>query len=234
MPYAAWLRWAFVKPATNDHSRLRNPICCRAFHWQTTWDLSCAVTCSGSRRPTFPSRSTNVLQTRRDRVYPLRKALFQRRTFLSGRRVCCRTCDGKPPNHGSVAAQGQLRHPGPCAEKARREPSIAHATSAGMKRQVAVESAAGRSAQRSHIVKRFVREARARARSTIRTSRPFPHGWSDGRGAPFIVMEYIDGRPLSALLDLGKPLSQSRIVPWRVRLRRRSSKRIRKGSSIAI
>ena len=62
------------------------------------------------------------------------------------------------------------------------------------------------------IVKRFVREARAGAKVSHPNIATVHMVGQTEEGAPFIVMEYIDGRPLSALLDLGKPLSQSRIV----------------------
>lgn len=90
--------------------------------------------------------------------------------------------------------------------------TVYRATQAGMERQVAVKVLRADLLKDPDIVKRFVREARAGAKVSHPNIATVHMVGQTEEGAPFIVMEYIDGRPLSALLDLGKPLSPSRIV----------------------
>lgn len=90
--------------------------------------------------------------------------------------------------------------------------TVYRATQAGMERQVAVKVLRADLLKDPDIVKRFVREARAGAKVSHPNIATVHMVGQTEEGAPFIVMEYVGGRSLSALLDLGKPLSQSRIV----------------------
>ena len=81
------------------------------------------------------------------------------------------------------------------------------ATQVGMERQVAVKVLRADLLKDPDIVKRFVREARAGAKISHPNIATVHMVGQTEDGVPFIVMEYVPGRPLSALLDKGKPIS---------------------------
>ncbi|HNI59567.1 MAG TPA: protein kinase, partial [Pseudomonadota bacterium] len=86
------------------------------------------------------------------------------------------------------------------------------ATQVGMERQVAVKVLRADLLKDPDIVKRFVREARAGAKISHPNIATVHMVGQTEDGVPFIVMEYVPGRPLSALLDKGKPLSLGKLT----------------------
>ncbi len=86
------------------------------------------------------------------------------------------------------------------------------ATQVGMERQVAVKVLRADLLKDPDIVKRFVREARAGAKISHPNIATVHMVGQTEDGVPFIVMEYVPGRPLSALLDQGKPIGLSKLV----------------------
>ena len=90
--------------------------------------------------------------------------------------------------------------------------TVYRASQAGMERQVAVKVLRADLLKDPDIVKRFIREARAGAKISHPNIATVHMVGQTEEGAPFIVMEYIDGRSLSALLDKGRPLPLAKIV----------------------
>ena len=90
--------------------------------------------------------------------------------------------------------------------------TVYRASQAGMERQVAVKVLRADLLKDPDIVKRFVREARAGAKLSHANIATVHMVGQTEDGVPFIVMEYIDGRPLSALLDKGRRLPLGKIV----------------------
>ena len=86
------------------------------------------------------------------------------------------------------------------------------ATQVGMERQVAVKVLKADLLKDPDIVKRFVREARAGAKVSHPNIATVHMVGQTEDGVPFIVMEYVPGRPLSALLDKGKPLPLGKLT----------------------
>ena len=85
------------------------------------------------------------------------------------------------------------------------------AKQAGMERQVAVKVLRSDLLKDPDVVKRFVREARAGAKLSHPNIATVHLVGQTEEGVPFLVMEYVPGRPLSSLLR-GKPLSLQKIV----------------------
>src|SRR5262245_55701808 len=72
--------------------------------------------------------------------------------------------------------------------------------------RVAIKFLLPQALARDDVVKRFLREAQAAARiRSEHVARVFDTG-TFNNGAPYLVMEYLDGRDLSAVLRAGGPV----------------------------
>jgi serine/threonine protein kinase len=90
--------------------------------------------------------------------------------------------------------------------------TVYRASQVGMERQVAVKVLRADLLKDPDVIKRFVREARAGAKISHPNIATVHMVGQTEDGVPFIVMEYIDGRSLSALLDKGRRLGLGKIV----------------------
>ncbi|MBL9042186.1 MAG: protein kinase [Myxococcales bacterium] len=90
--------------------------------------------------------------------------------------------------------------------------TVYRASQVGMERQVAVKVLRADLLKDPDVIKRFVREARAGAKISHPNIATVHMVGQTEDGVPFIVMEYIDGRSLSALLEKGRRLGLGKIV----------------------
>ncbi len=90
--------------------------------------------------------------------------------------------------------------------------TVYRAMQSSMDRQVAVKVLSSELLTDPSIIKRFVREARAGARLSHPNIATVHLVGQTDEGVPYIVMEYIEGPPLSALLEADAPLPAERIL----------------------
>ena len=103
--------------------------------------------------------------------------------------------------------------------------TVYRAVQAGMDRQVAVKVLRADLVKDTEIVKRFIREARAGAKLNHPNIATVHLVGQTEDGVPFLVMEYVEGSALAALLDASAPGSRGRPLPL--------SRIVRIGSQIA-
>ncbi|MCS6912452.1 MAG: protein kinase [Myxococcota bacterium] len=90
--------------------------------------------------------------------------------------------------------------------------TVYRALQTGMDRQVAVKILRADLLQDPTVVKRFIREARAGARLCHPNIATVHLVGQTEEGVPYIVMEYVEGEPLSALLSEQGPLPPGRLL----------------------
>lgn len=90
--------------------------------------------------------------------------------------------------------------------------TVYRATQVGIDREVAVKLLRADLLKDPDVVKRFVREARAGARLNHSNIATVHMVGQTEEGVPFLVMEFVEGEPLSAVLGVDKPLPLRRIV----------------------
>ncbi len=90
--------------------------------------------------------------------------------------------------------------------------TVYRAIQVGIDREVAVKILRADLLKDADVIKRFLREARAGARLSHPNIATVHTVGQTEEGVPFLVMEYVEGVPLSGLLGVGKPLPLRRIV----------------------
>ncbi len=90
--------------------------------------------------------------------------------------------------------------------------TVYRANQVGIDREVAVKILRADLLKDADVIKRFLREARAGARLNHPNIATVHTVGQTEEGVPFLVMEYVEGVPLSGLLGVGKPLPLRRIV----------------------
>jgi tRNA A-37 threonylcarbamoyl transferase component Bud32 len=90
--------------------------------------------------------------------------------------------------------------------------TVYRATQVGIDREVAVKLLRADLLKDPDVIKRFIREARAGARLNHPNIATVHMVGQSDEGVPFLVMEFIEGVALSAVLGVGKPLPLRRMV----------------------